>query len=215
VLAHGDFATQPPNGKTFISGHFGFSYAEPLLKDRFSFTFLRDPIERLISLYNFSRNRDPQESSFYAFATENEFSNFVSLFADGGPHETEHYNLGDYESVWNHMTWQLAYGWNSQNTQTPHKTILDYSEEELLRLAKANLKRLGFVGLHQSYERDAVYVRKRLGMPEELPIPQSNKSPKTVRMQDLDLDTLGKVKTLNRLDMELYDYARQLRRGFD
>jgi len=36
-----------------ISGHFGYGYANKLMKDRISFTFLRDPVERVLSLFYF------------------------------------------------------------------------------------------------------------------------------------------------------------------
>jgi len=37
----------------FISGHFGYDFTKQSLTNRFSFTFLLDPIERIIFLYYF------------------------------------------------------------------------------------------------------------------------------------------------------------------
>ena len=63
VVSHGDFFLQPAPSSldalvdakgdgsrefadhAFISGHFGFGFAQPMMQGRYSFTFLRDPIE--------------------------------------------------------------------------------------------------------------------------------------------------------------------------
>lgn len=53
------------NDKLFVSGHFGFDFCSVFMKNRFSFTFLRDPMERIVSFYYFCCARPKGENSFY------------------------------------------------------------------------------------------------------------------------------------------------------
>lgn len=46
VISHADYCTVAPDEIKkfgFISGHFGYAFARPLMQGRYSFTFLRDP----------------------------------------------------------------------------------------------------------------------------------------------------------------------------
>ena len=59
VISHGDYVDLGVEGcsrKRFVSGHFGFVFAEPLMSERYCFTFLREPKQRLESLYRYCRN---------------------------------------------------------------------------------------------------------------------------------------------------------------
>ena len=72
-IAHGDYLehdTASLKNIPFISGHFGFEFCRQFMDGRYSFTFLRDPVERLLSLYFFSRTRDPAEFPIYRAAHE-------------------------------------------------------------------------------------------------------------------------------------------------
>lgn len=210
VTSHGDFEFHSDAEKAFISGHFGFSYAQSRLTNRFSFTFLRDPVDRLISLYNFYRCRDPKEFSIYALAHAHDFANFVEVCSKK-PSETGCSEAkGAYETVWNHMTWQLAYGWDAIGADPCRKTIFDFSGSELLNLAKSNLKSLDFIGLDRTFETDAKLIASRLGMPHTQ-IPLINASERTIRREDMAEETIRLVECVNSLDTELYTYARSLR----
>jgi hypothetical protein len=60
VISHGDYerlGLEECKSIPFVSGHFGFAFAEALMPGRYSFTFLRNPFDRLVSLYRFCRTR--------------------------------------------------------------------------------------------------------------------------------------------------------------
>lgn len=61
----------------FISGHFGYDFAKPFMQQRYSFTFLRDPIERILSFYYFCKSRDPEEYSIYKLVQELTLEEFL------------------------------------------------------------------------------------------------------------------------------------------
>src|SRR5678815_920877 len=72
-VSHGDYLKRDAASlkkTTFISGHFGFEYSRQFMDGRYSFTFLRDPVERILSLYYFSRTRNPAEYPIYRAAHE-------------------------------------------------------------------------------------------------------------------------------------------------
>ncbi|MCH7920168.1 MAG: sulfotransferase family 2 domain-containing protein, partial [Planctomycetes bacterium] len=71
VISHGDFGGHKPEDfqdVAFVSGHFGYEFARPLMSDRYSFTFLRDPVDRVLSFYYFCRRMDSNEFEIYSLA---------------------------------------------------------------------------------------------------------------------------------------------------
>ena len=80
IVSHGDYLkhdTASLKNIRFISGHFGFEYARQFMDGRYSFTFLRDPVERILSLYYFSRTRDPAEFPIYRVAHEMDLAGYL------------------------------------------------------------------------------------------------------------------------------------------
>ena len=80
VTSHGDFMDDDgfdPATKPFISGHFGYDYAEELINTRYSFTFLRDPADRILSFYYFCRQSNPDEFPVYKLAHELSLNEFL------------------------------------------------------------------------------------------------------------------------------------------
>jgi hypothetical protein len=43
----------------FLSGHFGYGFAKHYMADRYSFAFLRNPVERVLSFYFYCKKQDP------------------------------------------------------------------------------------------------------------------------------------------------------------
>jgi len=205
VSSHDDFATRPDSRGRFISGHFGYQYAQRFRQHRFLFTFLREPDKRLISLYNFCRNRDPEQFLIYRLAQEHEFDAFLRICAEkpGGKATSE--QVGLYEQVWNNMTWQSAVGWGAGSS------VLNHEPDVLLEMAKTNIQCFDFVGFHETFAEDARYVVKKLGI-EDSEIPNANVSKKLVKKSDLPRETSELIRSLTALDRELYDYALGLRR---
>lgn len=206
VTSHGDFASLPDEGVHFISGHFGYSYAKSRLENRYSFTFLRNPIDRVISLYNFCSQRNPEQFPIYAEANKRNFEDFVSFCSTRPTSSAGNDAKIVYETVWNNMTWQLAYGWNASLNEPNRTTVLEFSEDDLLNTAKSNLDHFDFVGLDTTYSKDAAHVVSHLGI-KATEIPVINSSVKRIHRERLSNETIDLVRKSNLLDLELYDYA--------
>ena len=99
IVSHGDYLkhdTASLKNIPFISGHFGFEYARQFMDDRYSFTFLRDPVERILRFYYFSRTRDPAEFPIYRVAHEMDLAGYLRAGLDREDVNTY---------LWNQQAW--------------------------------------------------------------------------------------------------------------
>lgn len=136
----------------FVSGHLGFDYSAPLITMRKSFTFLRDPAKRILSLYHFYRSQSLYTFPVYRIAHE---SSLVEFLRKG---------LADSlvkNRIWNNLTWQLAHGYCSRDK----RDINASTPQVLIDLAMEHLQAFTFVGLADHFERDAAVVAPALGWP--------------------------------------------------
>lgn len=180
--------------KSFVSGHFGFDFARPLLTDRYSFTFLRDPVERVLSYYYFCLTRDPQEYDIYALAQELTLDRFLTLGLK---------RPGLKACIWNNQAWQLANGYGNSNG----RNILCFSPEEILDLAIRHLDDFSYVGFAETFEKDRDHIMTALGIvpPKEKIV--SNANPGRPTSKDLPSSTLSLLDELTHLDRVLYKEA--------
>jgi len=154
MVTHGDFLNMDMDQihKTaFVSGHFGFDYIESLLKYRYSFTFLRDPIERILSLYYFCRHQPKSEFPIYRFAQELDLEKFLQAGFEPGRIKSH---------IWNHQTWMLACGRNN----TSGLEIEKFNSKQLLDRAIINLGKLSHVGFVESFDNDLSEIVRELGL---------------------------------------------------
>lgn len=195
VTSHGDYVALGQDGcapHPFVSGHFGFRFAEPLMKGRFCFTFLRDPIDRLISLYAFCSSRPSDDGNpLYAAAMGTDLDGFLQL--GNGP-------LRD--RIWNNQVWQLAIGYEGG------EYVEDFGGGDLLEMAKRNLARFDYIGSVETFGRDAAEIWRALGV-ENYRITESNVSPSRPKRDELPASTMELLLANTALDRQLYAYARQ------
>jgi Sulfotransferase family len=204
VASHGDYIGLGRDGcqkYPFISGHFGFQFAEPLMQDRYSFTFLRDPAERLLSLYWFSRAQ-PEKDLIYDAARENSFEYFLRLGerSDGG-------SPGLQQWLWNNQAWQLACGFGADPASGP-TSIEDFSTDEILSAAIENLQNFNHVGFAETINDDAITIFRALGDTSHNEVLRRNVSKGKPNLEDLPQSTKVLLKKMTEIDQELYSYAR-------
>lgn len=180
--------------KLFVSGHFGFDFARPLLRDRYTFTFLRDPVERVLSYYYFCLTRDPQEYKIYRLTQTVTLDQFLMLGLE---------NPSVKACIWNNQVWQLANGYGSSNG----RDISSFSPEEMLELAIRHLDEFSYIGFAETFEEDRDHILKALGIvpPQEKIVLNANPGRPTVK--DLPPSTLKLLDELTHLDRVLYEVA--------
>jgi len=185
----------------FISGHFGFDFAKPLLNERYSFTFLRNPIERILSHYYFLLTRDPQQYKTYALAQSLTLDQFLMLGLEDPSIKTR---------IWNNLTWQLAHGYGNSDG----RNISSFSPEKMLELAIRHLGEFSYIGFAETFEKDRDHILKALGIAPPLEKIVSNANPERPTAKDLPATTLKLLKELTHLDRALYTVAWHRKNSF-
>lgn len=197
ITSHGDCWGHPPGdfrNTLFISGHIGYDYAKHLMDSRYSFTFLRDPIERILSMYYFCRNRKATEFDIYRAANLMDLNSFLRAGFE---------NPLIKKNIWNSQVWQLAHGY----AHLDNRTIDSFRPEELLDLAVRHLDKFSYVGFTETFENDRNVILKALDLPcptEKVIVNVTHNRPTS---EDLSDDEKSTLLELTKLDRKLYEIA--------
>lgn len=175
----------------FLSGHFGYDFAKLFMDGRYTFTFLRDPIERVLSFYYFCKTRDPNEFETYRLCQQFSLDEFLKM----GLEQPE---IGFF--IWNNQVWQLACGFGNLE----NRDLSSFESTELLDLAIKHLENFSYIGLTETFEQDRDRILTDLGiaLPQEKII--SNATPTRPASKDLPRSTLKLLEQLTYLDQILY-----------
>ncbi len=197
LVSHIDYRGRKPESfeeTGFVSGHFGYGFARPLMGSRYSFTFLRDPVERVLSFYYFCCRSDPDAYEIYRLTQENTINDFLDMGLDN-PRVKTH--------IWNHQTWQLACGWGNPS----QKSILDYDGEAMLGEARTHLAEFDYVGFTESFDQDIHVILNSLGISRSAKALKTNAGGPRPRKTDLSSSIRERLARLTELDQTLYDSA--------
>lgn len=200
ITSHGECWGLVPNQLrhiSFVSGHVGYQFVRPLMDQRFSFTFLRDPVERILSMYYFCRSRDPAAAEFVIYRRARELDLHDFLLA----------GLSDpwvKKNIWNNQVWQLAHGY----AHLDQRTISDFQGSELLDLAKEHLCEFSYLGFTETFHLDAPAILSALGLPAGSQMPVANPTPGRPCANDSSPQVRALLEELTVLDRQLYEYAR-------
>jgi len=196
MTSHGDHVGKSPDSlkKTqFVSGHFGYDFASQLMADRYSFTFLRVPKSRVLSMYYFLRDQEVDLFPMYKLAKELSLEEFLKAgFSDSMVRQR----------LWNNQVWQLAHGWANRD----NKKVENFEPEELLDLAKSHLDAFDHVGFTETFQQDCEIILKGLNLPAQEEKVAANKSSRKKNV-DLSVEANDLLDELTVLDRELYDFA--------
>lgn len=178
----------------FLSGHFGYGFAKRYMPGRYSFTFLRDPIERILSFYYFCRGSDPTRFALYQLSQQLTLDEFLQR------------GLADPKIkmfIWNNQVWQLAGGFGDVETQS----LSSFKGIELLELAMKHLDEFSHIGFAETFETDRDHILRALGIvfPEERVVSNANLGRPTYN--DLPQSTKDLLFELTELDRVLYKRA--------
>lgn len=179
------------NKYKLIGGHFTyFDYLKFINDERYSITFLRNPIDRFLSQYYYFKNNvgDIKQPSVVN-AKKMDLKSYIEYYS----HEQI------YGDVLNRQVWHFV------GLQKPTIT-----ENQILEIAKENLSKMNFVGIHESINDAIDLLCYDCNWPVLNNIPIVNVTNKKATYDDIDNYTLDRIKELNFLDFELYNYGIKL-----
>lgn len=194
VCSHGDYMGKAPSQfhkLPFISGHFGFNYARELMTNRFSFTFLRNPIDRIVSLYCFCRARDPEEYPIYSIAAKYDFDGFLKAAQD---------NQLVRGYIWNSQTWCLASG--PGLSEYPEYGIIP---EILFDQAVTNARMLSYIGFIETFENDVKFIINKLNISHDEFIRKDNITMNKISIESITSHSRQLLDDLTQWDSRLYN----------
>lgn len=203
VCSHGDFLGFPKEAAAlrekllqyrFVSGHFGYNEVAPLLPDAYSFTFLRDPVDRVLSLYKFCMHADMQKQFAVARAAKE-----LGLEGFLGSTLPEVCEMLD-----NQQTWQLARMYWREDRQA----LRHLSEDQLLNMAGAHLDEFDHVGLTESFDADFRLILSDLKIKELVPEKRQFRTVAPLSRDQLSPATLHSLQQRLALDYTLLETAR-------
>ena len=177
-----------------LMGHFVYPGIHALIpgsREPRYFTFLRHPVERVVSLYWFLR-----------YASDSHW----------------HHELLDAD--WSLDEWfERSRALWAHNGQTRHLLVGAHAQAcaereldpRLVEEAKRTLDEFWFVGLTETFERDAGFLLGRLGARR---FAKKNAIRVNTRKEAASQDACARIAAANQLDIELYEHARRRRLAF-
>jgi hypothetical protein len=177
-----------------LFGHMVYFGIEELLSSEFKplyITFLRDPVERVVSLYYYLRNKST--NVWHSEIVENNWSIDDWLEKSNA--------LWTYDG----QLRQLLLGTYGEALTEKHLTLAHLEE------GKKRLQKFWFVGLNETFQDDSSYIYGKLGF---LKINRKIVVNSTPGKKDLLPRTRELIVERNQLDAELYRFARKLHADF-
>ncbi len=212
VISHGDFlnaVSHFPHEKNFrinrqvidnfhnlpfLSGHFGFDFSKQYKQNRFFFTFLRDPAERILSFYHFCKNQDPDLFKIYRICRQTTIDEFLSMGLTDPAVKS---------FIWNNQVWQLACGFGNMD----NRGLSSFTADELIELAIHHLKDFSYIGFVETFEKDRNNILNALGIAVPAEKIVLNANPDRPVFDDLPQSTQSLLLELTEMDRVLYKKA--------
>jgi hypothetical protein len=168
-----------------VWGHMDFAWSAFMPPDTRFFTFLRDPVERVISHYY--QYRRMQDSPIHALAMR---SSLLQWVRDCGIDDMD-----------NGQTRHLAGAMSLPCGEVSPAT---------LEQAKANLaSRFVVVGITERFDESQILLHRTFGWPYRR-YPKRRVGTNRVQRTEVDAEVLKEIENCNRFDLELYRFASEL-----
>ena len=180
------------NNKAVITGHMSFFSGEHLDPERYCLTILRNPIDRVLSAYDFFRNNpNALVTKSVGFAQQLELKDYLECEESVVRDEVANAQTNHYYCI-------------------GHDGSSGFSDEVKLAAAKRALDCYNLVGVLEQFEDFVDVLCFEQGWSAVLDMPRENKTVKRTKTSDIPTPIRQKLEELNKLDIELYQYACKL-----
>lgn len=170
-----------------ISGHIPFGIHKYLEREVTYFTFLRDPVERIISDY------------FYVLREKEHHHNELII--------KNKMSLAEYVEMSDKGNGQVAALAGCLSNKNLDKTTLHKAKENLNN-------KMFFVGLTEEFDASILILKNLLGWLIEPYYIKKNVTKFRPQKPDFNKETIKLIKEKNQLDIDLYEYAKQIFKGY-
>jgi hypothetical protein len=172
-----------------LNGHMGYGLHRTLPRPAVYITFLREPVERVLSHYSFERTLPDSPVYRYLQSGEMDLKEYVRYYTEAAEMD-------------NLQTRMIAGNW--------HKRGFGPCTPEMLGQAKENLReRFAVVGLAEQFDASYLLLKRTFGW-RGSHFRRRNETRKRVYREQIGKDELEYIREHNRYDIELYAYAQQL-----
>ena len=192
VSSHGDFLKSQLaelDKRRFVSGHFGFAVVAALRPQRYAFTFLREPRERILSQYYYMSGRPREMWPTDKLARELELDALLDLAIAGDPRIRTHF--------YNQQSFQLAHGWTCPGMEV----TISPNEDAFFTAAVANMGMFDYVGLVDNFDADIHLIGRELGFQDQM-VEKQNVGRIRTSVSELPAATRARLDALTEIDRE-------------
>jgi Sulfotransferase family len=168
-------------------GHFFYDINDLIPRKPVYITILRQPIERVISGYEFMRRNPPTRTE-----------------ALTNHHKAKTMSLKEYVSDMENPS--------MSNSQTRHLSLSRYKDdpEQWLSIAKQHLSEFAYFGLVERFQDSMALLTYTFGWNPLEQIPNLMVGTRKLKQDQLEPEVLATIAQRNALDIELYQYAQEL-----
>ena len=182
-----------------VTGHLHYGVHEHIPQPCEYITVLREPIARVLSLYQFILGNPKHWFHDDLVRSEMDLEEFVRTAGDPGVDNEQTRLLSGRGSG------ELLGRGSDGRPRHREPTELDATD---LELAKRNLERCLVVGVTESFDESFILIRRALGW--KLPMYETHNISRGPRNRPASGETIELIRERNRLDLALYDHARGL-----
>jgi hypothetical protein len=184
-----------------ISGHISaLDLAQ--FPDRRWLTFLRDPVDRCLSIYSYYRNHtDRPLIPLDEITCQNRADEAISLARQLDPDDffrSDHPHI--VQNIHNRMVWQLG-------LHAEYSYRGSASDQEALDRALQNLDQYCFVGFYEHLADDVNRLQAIWGVDDRPALPSINRTSNRLQQSDLSAAALTRLRQVTAFDQRLYDAA--------
>lgn len=172
-----------------LNGHMGYGLHRHLPRPALYVTFLREPVERVLSHYSFERTLPTSPVYPYLQSGEMDLKEYVRYYTEAGDMD-------------NLQTRMIAGNW--------HKRGFGPCTQEMLEEAQHNLRQhIAVVGLAEQFDASYLLIKRFFGW-RSVPYRRRNKTRRRLRREQISADELDLIRRHNRFDLALYETAQEV-----
>jgi len=176
----------------YIAGHVEYFLLESLRMPHFSFLFLRNPIERLVSMYYFVKGHEGHHLHSKVVDEELTLAEFVST------------------GLWH----ELDNGMCRRLSGVANSVPIGQCGEDVLRRAQYNLENnFSFIGFQERFDESLFLLLSFLDALDGLDYQSQNVTDKRKKAKRITSEEKKALMAVNSLDLELYAFGRELYRS--